>query len=97
MNMNLKGGILNNNGDLWGPSGDHLGPLGTIWGPSGDHHSKKLSIFSHFEPKYVIFDQKCTFQILDAHFPKRFRLKPHINQKSLKRVFQKMAVPNRCY
>jgi len=85
---------------FWGPLGtiwDHLGPLGTIWGPSGDHHSKKLSIFSHFSSKYVIFSQKHTFQILDAHFPKRFRLKPHINQKSLKKVFQKMAVPNRFY
>ena len=70
--------------------GDHLG---TIWGPD----SKKLSIFSRFSSKYVIFDQKHTFQILDAHFPKRFRLKPHINQKSLKKVFQKMAVPNRFY
>ena len=84
---------VSHNGAQW----SHLGPLGTIWGPSGDHHSKKLSIFSHFSSKYVIFGQKHTFQILDAHFPKRFRLKPHINQKSLTKVFQKMAVPNRFY
>ena len=77
-------------GDLWGPSG-------TIWGPSGDHHSKKLSIFSHFSSKYVIFSQNCTFQIYDVIFPKRFRLKPHINQKNLKKIFQKNAVPNRFY
>ena len=69
-----------------GTSGDHLG---TIWGPD----SKKLSIFSHFSSKYVIFSQKHTFQILDAHFPKRFRLKPHINQKNLKKVFQKWQFP----
>ena len=62
-----------------GTSGGHLGP-------SGDHHSKKLSIFNHFSSTYVIFSQKHIFQILDAHFPKRFRLKPHINQKNLKKV-----------
>ena len=69
-----------------GASGDHLG---TIWGPD----SKKLSIFSHFSSKYVIFSQKHTFQNLDAHFPKCFRLKPHINQKNLKKVFQKWQFP----
>ena len=63
-----------------GASGDHQG-TGTIWGPD----SKKLSIFDNFWSKYVIFDQKHTFQILDAHFPKRFRLKPHINQKTWKK------------
>ena len=69
-------------GDLWGPSGT----IWDLWGPSGDHHSKKLSIFSHFSSKYVFFSQKHTFQILDANFPKRFRLKPHINQNNLNKM-----------
>ena len=72
-----------------GTSGDHLGPSGTIWGPSFE----EVIDFSHFHTKYVIFSQKHTFQILDAHFPKRFRLKPHINQKNLKKVFQKWQFP----
>ena len=50
--------------------------------------------FSHFSSKYVIFSQKHTFQILDAHFPKRFRMEPHLNQKNLKKVSRHQSPKN---
>ena len=57
--------------------------LALICGPS--LQARLGTHFSQFSQKYVIFSQKHTFQILDAHFPKRFRLKPHINKKNLKK------------
>ena len=59
------------------------------WSPYGPQRSPKWSPYGClliiFWLKYYIFSQKYTFEILDAHFPKRFRLKPHINQKTWKK------------
>ena len=41
--------------------------------------------FGHFSSKYIIFSKKCTFRILNCHFPPGFQLKPHINQKNVKK------------
>ena len=59
--------------------------FGDLWGPSGDHHSKKLSTFSHFSSKYVIFSQKCTFRIYHVIFHQDFEW----NRTSIKQTWKK--------
>ena len=75
-----------------GTSGDHLGPSGT----SGDHLGTIIRRSYRF---LVIFHQNMSFSAKTALFKfrmsffKKVRLKPHINQKSLKKVFQKWQFP----
>ena len=49
---------------------------------------------SHFESKYVSFSQKCTFNILECHFPPGFLAEGRRGQtKKLENTFSKFIMP----
>ena len=68
INWALLSPLLSDARSYRGTGRKKLSVLGTIWGPSFE----EVIDFSHFQSKYVIFSHKCTFKILECHFPPGF-------------------------